>query len=192
MSNSQKGKEGPKGVHSLGAGSLEHTIWQKQRNKISPAAHNLFLYSKNIKFCCLILKKKTLNFISWSWKKSNAILLPTSSEVWLVNSAMFLSLSHSCVSSIYWTMPIAVEISNTQQELEVIFSDSGLADYIPDDSWVLSFKSIRQVRSRLKVPFLAINCLIFKRCHLIKKAWKTLMTFSKTFMKGLSTSFSPD
>lgn len=57
MSNSQKGKEGPKGVHSLGAGSLKHTIWQKQRNKISPAAHNLFLYSKNIKFCCLILKK---------------------------------------------------------------------------------------------------------------------------------------
>lgn len=47
---------------------------------------------------------------------------------------MVLSPSYVSPYNTHWTVPIATEVSNTQQGLEVISSGFGLADYIADQT----------------------------------------------------------
>lgn len=71
MSNSFKGKEGSKGVNSLGTGSLEHAILAKTKKQNKPCLKKLVSLPEKV-----------------PRKESNTILLQISSERWLVDSSV--------------------------------------------------------------------------------------------------------
>lgn len=131
-----KGKGGPREL-TLWEQFLWNTQSGKHRNKTSPALKNLFPYPE-----CSQENNQTLFCFIPALKYDLWTLL------WFCSS-----LSHVSPYNTHQTTPIAMQISNTQQEMDVISSSSDLANRIADGSWVLRFRSIKQVRSRLKVLF---------------------------------------